>query len=78
MRQLAQEIIDAQKAEIEQMQNWLANHPDAAEPTSDTEAIQTAYAKGMDTMHSEMMTGIADLTQIWHLLVVCCRIILAQ
>ena len=60
MRQLAQEIIDAQKAEIEQMQNWLANHPDAAEPTSDTEAMQTAYAKGMDTMHSEMMAGIAD------------------
>ena len=60
MRQLAQEIIDAQKAEIEQMQNWLANHPDAAEPTSDTGAMQTAYAKGMDTMHSEMMAGIAD------------------
>ena len=60
MRQLAQEIIDAQKAEIEQMQNWLANHPDAAEPTSDTKAMQTAYAKGMDTMHSEMMAGIAD------------------
>lgn len=26
MRQLAQEIIDAQKAEIEQMQNWIATH----------------------------------------------------
>ncbi|MGP5176591.1 MULTISPECIES: CopM family metallochaperone [Psychrobacter] len=60
MRQLAQEIIDAQKAEIEQMQNWLVNNPDAAEPTSDTEAMQTAYAKGMDAMHSEMMAGIAD------------------
>ncbi|WP_201584268.1 CopM family metallochaperone [Psychrobacter jeotgali] len=60
MRQLAQEIIDAQKAEIEQMQTWLANNPDAAEATADTAAMQKAYADGMDAMHDEMMLGIAD------------------
>ena len=60
MRKLAQEIIDAQKAEIEQMQTWLANNPDTAEPTTDTEAMQQAYAEGMDAMHGEMMLGIAD------------------
>ena len=60
MRQLAQEIIDAQQSEIEQMQNWLASHPDAAEATPDTKAMQQAYADGMDAMHDEMMAGIAD------------------
>ena len=60
MRQLAQEIIDAQKAEIEQMQTWLASNPDAAEPTADTAAMQQAYADGMDAMHDDMMAGIAD------------------
>lgn len=60
MRQLAQEIINAQKAEIEQMQTWLASNPDAAEPTPDTEAMQQAYADGMDAMHDDMMAGIAD------------------
>lgn len=60
MRQLAQEIIDAQKAEIEQMQTWLANNPDAAEPTADTKTMQQAYTEGMDAMHGEMMLGIAD------------------
>ncbi|MBB3106315.1 uncharacterized protein (DUF305 family) [Psychrobacter luti] len=60
MRQLAQEIIDAQQAEIEQMQTWLASHPDAPEATSDTKAMQQAYADGMDAMHDEMMVGIAD------------------
>ncbi len=60
MRTLAQAIIDAQKAEIEQMQSWLAKNPDAAEPTADTKAMQQAYASGMDAMHGEMMLGIAD------------------
>lgn len=60
MRQLAQEIIDAQQPEIEQMQTWLDNNPDAAEPTADTEAMQQAYADGMDAMHGDMMLGIAD------------------
>lgn len=60
MRKLAQAIIDAQQSEITQMKTWLASHPDAAEPTADTEAMQKAYAKGMDAMHSEMMLGIAD------------------
>ena len=60
MRQLAQEIIDAQQAEIEQMQAWLASHPDTSEATPDTKAMQQAYADGMDAMHDEMMAGIAD------------------
>jgi uncharacterized protein (DUF305 family) len=60
MRQLAQDIIDAQQAEIEQMQAWLASYPDAAEATPDTKAMQQAYADGMDAMHDEMMAGIAD------------------
>ncbi|WP_367103253.1 DUF305 domain-containing protein [uncultured Psychrobacter sp.] len=60
MRQLAQEIIDAQQSEIEQMQGWLDNNPDAAEPSADTKAMQQAYSGGMDAMHGEMMLGIAD------------------
>ena len=60
MRKLAQEIIDAQQSEIKQMKAWLADHPDTAEPTADTKAMQQAYADGMDAMHEEMMAGIAD------------------
>lgn len=60
MRSLAQNIIDAQQSEIEQMQTWLASHPDSTEPTADTKLMQQAYAQGMDTMHGEMMLGIAD------------------
>lgn len=60
MRKLAQEIIDAQQSEIEQMKMWLASNPDAKEPTPDTKAMQQAYAEGMDAMHGEMMAGIAD------------------
>ena len=60
MLKLAQDIIDAQQSEIEQMQTWLASHPDATEPTADTEAMQQAYAQGMDTMHDDMMLGIVD------------------
>lgn len=60
MLKLAQAIIDAQKAEIEQMQKWLGSHPDTAAPMADTGAMQQAYAKGMDAMHDEMAVGIAD------------------
>lgn len=60
MRQLAQQIIDAQQLEIATMNKWLASHPDAAKPKPDTEAMQQAYAGGMDTMHKDMMTGIED------------------
>ncbi|WP_201599121.1 CopM family metallochaperone [Psychrobacter vallis] len=60
MRQLAQEIIDAQQPEIEQMQNWLTDNPDTTEPTAATETMQKSYADGMDAMHGEMMAGIAD------------------
>ena len=60
MRQLAQEIIDAQEAEIATMQSWLASHTDAAAPTPDTEDMQKDYANGMNDMHEEMMEGITD------------------
>ena len=60
MRKLAQEIINGQQSEIKQMKAWLADHPDTAEPTADTKAMQQAYADGMDAMHEEMMAGIAD------------------
>ena len=60
MRKLAQEIINAQQSEIKQMKAWLADHPDTAEPTADTKAMQQAYADGMDAMHGEMMAGITD------------------
>ncbi|MGP9689171.1 CopM family metallochaperone [Psychrobacter sp. AOP22-C1-C5] len=61
MRQLAQEIIDAQQSEIEQMQSWLANNPDVAAPTTATATMRKAYADSMGAMHGEMMIGIADL-----------------
>lgn len=60
MRALAEQIIDAQQSEIALMKDWLASHPDISEPTPDTEAMQKAYAQGMDTMHKDMMLGIAD------------------
>ena len=60
MLKLAQEIIDAQQPEIEQMQNWLTANPDAAAPAPDTQAMQQAYAAGMDAMHKDMMLGITD------------------
>ena len=60
MRKLAQEIIDAQQPEIKQMKTWLASNPDSKTPTADTKAMQKAYADGMDAMHEEMMSGIAD------------------
>ncbi len=60
MRKLAQEIIDAQQTEIDIMNKWLASHPDAAKPRPDTQAMQQAYAKGMNAMHGEMTLGIAN------------------
>ena len=60
MRELAQEIITAQQAEIDIMNKWLAGHPDAAKPKPNTQAMQQAYAKSMDAMHDDMMLGIAD------------------
>lgn len=60
MRQLAQDIIRAQQAEIDVLNKWLASHPDAAKPKPNTEAMQQAYAKGMSDMHGEMTLGIAD------------------
>lgn len=60
MRQLAQEIIDAQQSEIALMKTWLTSHPDAKAPTADTKAMQQAYANGMDAMHNDMMAGISD------------------
>lgn len=60
MRQLAQNVIDTQKVEIEQMQNWLAANPDTTEPTPETEAMQKAYADGMNEMHGEMMAATAE------------------
>ncbi len=60
MRQLAQDIIDSQQLEIDIMNKWLASHPDAPKPKPNTEAMQQAYAKGMEAMHGDMMAGIAD------------------
>ena len=60
MRQLAQDIIMAQQSEIDVLNKWLASHPDAAKPKANTEAMQQAYAKGMNDMHGEMTLGIAD------------------
>ena len=60
MRILAQDIIDSQQLEIDILNKWLASHPDAPKPKPNTEAMQEAYAKGMNTMHSDMMLGIAE------------------
>ena len=60
MRKLAQDIIDSQQVEIDIMNKWLASHPDAPKPKPNTKAMQEAYAKGMNTMHSDMMLGIAE------------------
>ena len=60
MRKLAQDIIDSQQLEIDIINKWLASHPDAPKPKPNTEAMQKAYAKGINTMHSDMMLGIAE------------------
>ena len=60
MRTLAQDIIDSQQLEIDIMNKWLASHPDAPEPKANTQAMQQAYAAGMQAMHDAMMTAIAN------------------
>ena len=60
MRILAQDIINSQQLEIDILNKWLASHPDAPKPKPNTEAMQEAYAKGTNTMHSDMMLGIAE------------------
>ena len=60
MRQLAQDIIDSQQLEIDIMNKWIASHPDVPKPKPNTEAMQQAYAKGMEAMHGDMIAGIAD------------------
>ena len=60
MRHLAQDIIDAQQAEVDIVNKWLASHPDASKPKPDTEAMQQAYARSMDVLNGEMVLGIAD------------------
>lgn len=60
MRELAQKITVAQQAEIDILNKWLAGHPDAAKPKSNTQAMQQAYAKSMDGMHGDMMLAITD------------------
>lgn len=60
MRQLAQDVITAQQADIDVLNKWLASHPDAAKPKPNTVAMQQAYAKSMENMHGEMTLGVAD------------------
>ncbi|MEN8625109.1 CopM family metallochaperone [Psychrobacter proteolyticus] len=60
MRQLAQDVITAQQAEIDVLNKWLASHPDAAKPKPNTVEMQQAYAKSMQNMHGEMTLGVAD------------------
>ena len=60
MRALAQDIMDSQQLEIDILNKWLASHPDTPKLKPNTEAMQQAYANGMDTMHADMTAGIAD------------------
>ena len=60
MRKLAKDIIDSQQLEIDIINKWLASHPDAPKPKPDTQAMQQAYTAGMQAMHDDMMTGIAN------------------
>lgn len=60
MRALAEDIISTQQSEIAIMNKWLASHPDSPKPKPDTQAMQEAYAKGMEAMHGDMMLGVAD------------------
>ena len=59
MRQLAEEIIKAQQAEIKLMQNWINDHPDTKEQDN-TAAMQQAYHESMQSMHGDMMAGISE------------------
>lgn len=60
MRKLAKDIIDSQQLEIDIINKWLASHPDAPKPKPNTQAMQQAYTAGMQAMHDDMMTGIAN------------------
>ncbi|MBA2056676.1 DUF305 domain-containing protein [Psychrobacter cryohalolentis] len=60
MRKLAKDIIDSQQLEIDIINKWLASHPDAPKPKPNTQAMQQAYTAGMQAMHDDMITGIAN------------------
>lgn len=60
MRKLAKDIIDSQQLEIDIINKWLASHPDAPKPKPNTQAMQQAYTAGMQAMHDDMMTDIAN------------------
>ena len=60
MRKLAKDIIDSQQLEIDIINKWLASHPDAPKAKPNTQAMQQAYTAGMQAMHNDMMTGIAN------------------
>ncbi|WP_198334242.1 CopM family metallochaperone [Psychrobacter namhaensis] len=60
MLKLAQDIVDAQQVEIDTLNKWLASHPDAVKPKPNTEAMQQAYAQSMETLHGDMVLGVAD------------------
>ncbi len=60
MRKLAKDIIDSQQLEIDIINKWLASHPDAPKPKPNTQVMQQAYTVGMQAMHDNMMTGIAN------------------
>lgn len=57
LRKLAEDIISAQEAEIEQMENWLDANPDSEEQAY-TQEMQQAYDDSMKSMHDDMMQGI--------------------
>ena len=60
MRQLAQDIIDTEQAEVDILNKWLASHPDVSKPKPNTAAMQQEYARSMDILNGKMVLGIAD------------------
>ena len=60
MLKLAKDIIDSQQLEIDIINKWLASHLDAPKPKPNTQVMQQAYTAGMQAMHDDMMTGIAN------------------
>lgn len=59
LKDLAQNIIDTQQAEISWMNEWLNKHAET-EPSTDTKAMQDDYAKKDAINHEQMMAGITD------------------